>query len=68
MGKRDYVKVMHDGIEVDKPERDDAVLFNVDCDEPDAQVWIPRSLLKSFDADEMWIPEWKAEEIGADYE
>jgi hypothetical protein len=46
----------------------EAVLFNVDCDDDNDQAWVPRSLLTSYDDEEMWIPEWKAEEIGADYE
>jgi len=67
MSRNDYVLVQHNGVVVDRDDLN-AVLFSVDCDEPDDQAWIPRSLLESYDDDEMWIPEWKAEEIGADYE
>ena len=67
MGKRNFVRVLHNGIEVDRDHLE-AVLFNVDCDDKDDRAWVPRSLLTSYDDEEMWIPEWKAEAIGADYE
>ena len=67
MSNNDYVCVPHHGVKLDREDKG-AVLFHVDCDEPNDEVWIPRSLLKSFDEDEMWIPRWKADEIGADYD
>ena len=59
-----WVRVDHDGIRRDEPDEDDAVLFNLDGEHQ----WVPRSLLKSYDDEEMWIPKWKAEDLGADYE
>ena len=53
------------GADLSDDEQYKAVLFFLENDEPE---WIPRSLLKSFDDDEMWIPKWKAEELGVDYE
>lgn len=66
---REPVLVRHDGIKLDRDDLE-AVLFFLesDAEEADGGTWIPRSLLKSYDEDELWIPEWKAEQLGCAYE
>jgi hypothetical protein len=63
------VLVKHDGIKVD---RDDlgAVLFKLESTEEEADgcTWIPRSLMVAYDDEEIWIPKWKAEQLGCDFE
>lgn len=67
MGRsNDYVRVEHEGIRRDDSS-DGAVLFELESTDGDV-TWVPRSLLKSYDDEELWIPEWKAEDLEVDYE
>jgi hypothetical protein len=63
------VLVKHDGIKVD---RDDlgAVLFELESADEDENgcTWIPRSLMAVYDDESFWIPKWKAEQLGCDFE
>lgn len=63
-----WVRAEHLGVKFDSDDQR-AVLFVVPEDVSDlGHVWVPRSLLKSYDEESMVIPQWKAEELEIDYE
>lgn len=68
-GNNDDVRVEHDGIKLDRSDLE-AVLFFLESEDEkeEGSTWIPRSLLKSYDNEELWIPRWKAEQLGCDHE
>ena len=63
------VLIKHDGIKLDRSDLG-AVLFFLESDQEDeaGTTWIPRSLLGAYDNKELWVPRWKAEQLGCDYE
>lgn len=66
----DEVLVKHDGIKVDRNDLG-AVLFYLESEEESEEegtTWIPRSLLGAYNEKELWIPRWKAEKLGCDYD
>ena len=57
------VRVEHDGIAKDDPEKD-AVCFFV----AGKQVWLPRSQVTDYDNELLSLPKWLAEKEDLDYE
>lgn len=65
----DYeVCVPHDGIKIDRKNAAAVLFYLESVDAEPGCTWIARSLLKSYDNEELWIPKWKADQLECEHD